>query len=138
MTGQQVMARLRERDANGDIIRLVKQVAAAHQVTLDELLGHDRTSAPSEARRALWEALAATGHWSFSRLARVFDRDHTTIAAGIDKHRAHVGCAKLVRSKGKAYRPPVEQSLPLQTATSSVFSPAAENELVSAVMRALP
>lgn len=110
MTGQQVMARLRERDGDGELLELIKRIAAAHDVTAMELI-ESRKGAPSDARFALWNALFERGHWNYSRLGDLFGRDHTTIRAGIDSHRARNGLAPLVVGQGKKYRPPTEQYL---------------------------
>jgi len=112
MTGQQVMARLRERDANGDLLSLVKRLAAAHHVTVDELLGPDRMSGPSHARQALWSHLHENGGWSYPRLGKVFGRNHCTILYGIRAHRERNGLTKLVHKIGRGYDPPTEQALP--------------------------
>ena len=112
MTGQQVMARLRERDGDGELLGLVKRLAAAHHVTTEELLGTDRSIGPSHARQALWNALHELGHWSYPRLGKVFGRDHCTILYGIRAHRERNGLAKLVYKMGKAYAPPGEADIP--------------------------
>jgi len=111
MTGQQVMARIRERD-DGEILSLIKRLARAHHVTVDELLGRDRTPAASHARQALWEALNATGHWSLVRLGKVFGRDHVTILHGITAHRVRNGLPPLVSKPGITRCQPIEQPLP--------------------------
>ena len=49
MTGQQVMARLRERDGDGELLSLVKRLAAAHHVTVDEPAANQRTTGRSDA-----------------------------------------------------------------------------------------
>lgn len=112
MTGQQVMARIRERDGDGELLALVKRIAAAHEVTADELLGMCRESGPSHARQALWAALHARGHWSYPRLGKVFGRDHSTILSGVNAHRARMGLGKLVHKLGTTFQPPTELELP--------------------------
>jgi len=81
-------------------------------VTVDELLGRERTPAASHARHALWEALNATGHWSLSRIGKVFGRDHVTILQGIAAHRVRNGLPALVAKPGKTRERPIEQLLP--------------------------
>lgn len=111
MTGQQVMARLRERDGDGELLGLVKRIAKAHQVTPDELLGPSREQGASHARQALWSALHERGHWSFSRLGKVFGRDHSTVMFGVAEHRKRNGDAPLVHKPGRTYEPPTEAEL---------------------------
>jgi chromosomal replication initiation ATPase DnaA len=112
MTGQQVMARLRERDGDGELLAIVKRIAAAHDVTVDELLGPSREAAPAHARQALWATLHERGHWSYPRLGKTFGRDHTTIIAGVNAHRDRMGLPRLVHKPGATYQPPGEAYLP--------------------------
>lgn len=112
MTSQQIMARLRERDGDGEILALVKRIAAAHDVTADELLGPSRESGPSHARQALWAALHERGHWSYPRIGKVFGRDHSTVIFGVNAHRQRCGLAPLVHKPGRTYEPPGEANIP--------------------------
>ncbi len=112
MTGQQVMARLRERDGDGELLGLVKRIAAAHHVTQEELLSHDRGAAACRARHAFWSRLSETGHWSFSRIGKVFGYDHVSVMNGIDAHRALIGLPPRVKKQGKTCESPTEQELP--------------------------
>jgi chromosomal replication initiation ATPase DnaA len=109
MTGQQVMARIRERD-DGEILGIIRRLAQTHHVTSLELL-ESREAGASDARFALWNALMESGCWSYKRLGEVFGRDHTTIRAGIAVHRKRIGAAAVPPHKGKRYVPPSEQSL---------------------------
>lgn len=111
MTSQQIMARLRERDGDGELLTLTKRIASAHNVTLDEMLGTCRESASSHARQALWAALHERGHWSYPRLAKLFGRDHSTIIFGVNAHRERVGDAPLQHRRGVGYEPPREAEL---------------------------
>jgi chromosomal replication initiation ATPase DnaA len=65
------------------LLGLTRTIAIAHDVTMIELVGRRRTQALSAARQELWAELYARGHWSYPRLGELFDRDHTTIMAGV-------------------------------------------------------
>jgi len=66
--------------------RIAGEVAARHRLTLDDLTG------PRVARplvRARWEAMAAIRaqtRFSLPQIGQFFNRDHTTVLAGIRKH----------------------------------------------------
>jgi chromosomal replication initiation ATPase DnaA len=61
---------------------LATRVADLHGVDVLAMLGHRRFRELSRARQVLWAVLATRG-WSLSRIARVFDRDHTTVLVGV-------------------------------------------------------
>lgn len=111
MTSQQIMARLRERDGDGELMGLMKRIASAHDVTLQELLD-SRKAGPTDARYALWNALMERGHWSYSRIADVFGRDPSSVNNGVGAHRERHGLPPLVIGRGRRYAPPLEQALP--------------------------
>jgi chromosomal replication initiation ATPase DnaA len=106
------MARLRERDGDGELLSLVKRIAAAHHVTVVELLGTSRDPGASHARQALWSRLYELGHWSYPRLGKVFGRVHRTIMFGVAAHRERMGFPKPVQKPGRGFLMPVEQELP--------------------------
>ena len=64
-------------------------VAAEHGVTLAEMLGRRHVTQYARARQKLW-AIAYEQIPSLMVLGDIFDRDHTTILAGIRAHRARV------------------------------------------------
>ncbi len=105
------MARLRERDGDGELLGLIKHIAAAHDVTAMELI-ESRKGAPASARHALWNALFERGHWNYTRLGELFGRDHTTVMNGINAHRERNGLPPLRVGQGRKYVPPTEQPLP--------------------------
>lgn len=111
MTAQQIMARIRERDGDGDLLGLVKRIAAAHDVTVAELL-ESRVRGASDARFALWNILMERGHWSYARIGSVFGRTHGAVIDGIAVYRKREGLPPLAIGKGRRYVQPVEQALP--------------------------
>jgi len=113
MTGQQVMARLRERDGDGDIMKLIHCIAKVHSVTLEEMLGDTHEHPASSARQQLWYELYMTGHWSYPRIAKVFGRkSHQTVMEGIRSHCRREGLAPPGVGQGRRYIPPGEATLP--------------------------
>lgn len=111
MTGQQVMARLRERDGDGELRRLIDRFAKAHYVTRMELLD-SRKAGASDARFAMWNRLMESGVWTYSRIGVVFGRDPTTVAKGVAVWRKRNGLPPLVVGQGRRYIPPGEATLP--------------------------
>lgn len=82
-----ILADLEQRD----LLDLAKAIAYTHDVTLAELLGHDRSRPFAMARHALWATLYARGHWSFPRLGALFGYDHSTVFYGVTTARARMG-----------------------------------------------
>jgi len=111
MTGQQVMARIRERD-DGEILSLIKRLAKAHHVTVDELLGGDRRRGPMDARAALWEAMEATGHWSSERLGELFGRPGSSVRWATKRRRKRLANQQVVGKAWQSCVQPIEQPLP--------------------------
>lgn len=99
MTGEQVLDLIRQRD-DGELMSLVRHIARAHNVTVNELLSSDRRIGPSEARQALWAAMTDTGHWSSSRIAEVFGANASTVRYAIIRHRNRMLREKVVGRSG--------------------------------------
>lgn len=59
--------------------QIIAEVAAAHDVTTAELLGPRRFKHLSEARREAMIRIREELGYSFPRIGRIFDRDHTSI-----------------------------------------------------------
>jgi hypothetical protein len=106
------MARIRERDGDGDLLALVKRIASAHDVTLDEMLGTSHVAGHVHARHALWAALYARGHWSYPRLGKLFGRDHSTVLAGVVAHCERQGIQPPRAKKGCDFIVPGEADIP--------------------------
>lgn len=64
------------------LLRLAVDVAIEHYVTLDELLGRNRTPSAVRARRAFWFELREMG-MSYPRIAKLCGVDHTTVLYGV-------------------------------------------------------
>lgn len=78
-----ILARLAARE----LTEMAERAAAAHQVTLYELVGRSHSRAAARARHAFWSELYDLGHWSYPRLAALFGKDHKTISYGVAIHR---------------------------------------------------
>ena len=71
------------------LLDLADVVCAARGVTRDEICGHTRTRAVAAARQELWWLIRnhPERRYSFSEIAHIVGRDHTTVAHGIAAHR---------------------------------------------------
>ncbi len=64
-------------------MRVAEDVARAYRVSVKELLGRGRTAHVARARKDLYVALYRQLGWSFARVGRFVDRDHTTVMFAI-------------------------------------------------------
>lgn len=71
-----------------DLLEPCRKHAAAHHVTVHEVLDDSRFRPAECARFAFWAELMGTGQWSYSALSRVFRRDRETIRYGVKRHLA--------------------------------------------------
>jgi chromosomal replication initiation ATPase DnaA len=69
-----------------DALDLANAVARKHCVTLDDLLGRSRRGCAARARHELWARLYDEAIPTFSALARVFCRDHSTVSHAVRRH----------------------------------------------------
>ena len=83
-----VAQHLRERG----LLDVARDIADAHHVTLDEILGRDRTPHHVRARVVFWAVLRARG-LSYPAIGRMVGRDHTSVIATMKAHarRAVIG-----------------------------------------------
>src|SRR3990172_6699449 len=69
-------------------IQLVEEaIGRAANVTLEQMRSHCRNKAYAEARMAVWYICHDHLDFGFMTLARVYQRDHTTILSGVRKMR---------------------------------------------------
>lgn len=66
-----------------DLLGLLDAVCQARGVTREELCGRGRTKNVAFARQELWWHLRRSPGMSFAEIGRLFDRNHTTVMAGI-------------------------------------------------------
>lgn len=64
--------------ADRGLLWLLDGVAHVHDVTVDELLAHNRSPRPTRARHDLWRRLRERG-WSYPEIGRLVGFDHTTV-----------------------------------------------------------
>jgi len=71
-----------------DLLDALDDVCRRRHVTRDDLCGRGRTRAAASARQEIWWLLRHHPelNFSFADIGRLFDRDHTTIMAGVDAH----------------------------------------------------
>lgn len=71
------------------------EVAAKHRITLDQLVGHDRSVCFVHPRQEVYfRAYIECPHLSYPEIGRrMGGRDHTTIYHGVKKHCGRIGMA---------------------------------------------
>jgi hypothetical protein len=71
-----------------DLLPVVREVCRMHGVTLEEVCGRLRSQSVNRARHELWWRVRnhPERHYSFSDLARIFDRHPSSIQEGIAVH----------------------------------------------------
>lgn len=91
-TSTRVVANLRVRG----LLELLNDVCTHRGITRHELCGRARTRAVSRARHELWCLIFEHPErsYSLSEIARLFDRDHSTVLDGIQTHRRRMADAR--------------------------------------------
>lgn len=69
------------------VAQVITEVAERHQIKAKAILGHRRNADVCAARQELMWRLFTESGYSLSSIARLLDRDHTTIRSGIAKVR---------------------------------------------------
>ena len=82
MTVNRIIEDLDTRDA----LELARRIAKEHGITLEELLGRGHRALVARARHELWGRLYEEAIPTFSALSRVFERDRSTIRAGVHRY----------------------------------------------------
>lgn len=72
--------------AERELIDEAQAVARRYDVTVEEMVGRRRLAGIAAARHAMWATLYDRGHWSYSRIAEMFGRNHATVIAGVRAH----------------------------------------------------
>jgi chromosomal replication initiation ATPase DnaA len=93
MTSKMILDALRERDLD----TIAVDVAARRGVPLAELCGRGRSQSVARARHEVWWRIRhhPERYLSLPEIARLFDRDHTTIKAGIEAHAKRLAVATI-------------------------------------------
>lgn len=67
----------------GEMLRdTIDLTALSYGVRKSDILGTSRSRELVQARREIWKHLREQG-WSYPRIGRAFNRDHTTILHGV-------------------------------------------------------
>ncbi len=85
-----VIGGLRERD----MLDLVREVCAAHHVTLGQVCGRARHMSIAQARHAVWTIVRIRFGLSYPEIGELFGVDHTTVMQGVRKARPRVDAAQ--------------------------------------------
>lgn len=67
--------------------RIAREVAEEFGLTLDDLVGPTVNKYLTAARREAWSRIYATKRFSTPQIGRFFNRDHSTIVHGLQRHR---------------------------------------------------
>jgi chromosomal replication initiation ATPase DnaA len=79
--------RLKARMEQGGVRGIIAEVALAHRVTVEDILGPGRSAPLVEARhKAIIEVAVRRPAFSLPQIGRCFNRDHTTILHVLRKH----------------------------------------------------
>lgn len=78
-------ARIARRDS-WTLIVLIRQVAASHAVTVEEIAGRSKRRDIATARFQLWSELASELGWSHRTIAHVFGVDRKAVDTAIDRY----------------------------------------------------
>ncbi len=68
------------------LLDIFLEVCAIWHVTPEEMCSRSRLKHVCSARQALWYRLRYTCDFSYKALAEFFERDYTSIIAGVKKH----------------------------------------------------
>lgn len=63
--------------------QIIERICYNHSIQIKDALSHRRHGNLVAARWEIWGELRSSLGWSYSRIARKFSRDHTTIISGI-------------------------------------------------------
>jgi chromosomal replication initiation ATPase DnaA len=66
---------------------IAASVAERHRLPIAALYGERRTAAYSLARDEAWAEIHATGKFSTPQIGRHFNRDHSSVVVGIQRHK---------------------------------------------------
>ena len=85
-----VIERLRERG----LAELVRDVCAAHHVTIGQVCSRSRTAAIVAGRHAVWATIQAHCGYSSTDVGQLFGVDHSTVLHGVKKARPRLDAAE--------------------------------------------
>lgn len=82
------VARLKAKIEEGGVSAIIAEVALAHHVTVEDILGEGRSRALVKIRhQAIVEVAIRRPAFSLTQIGKFFRRDHTTILAVLKKHK---------------------------------------------------
>lgn len=84
-----VIFELRERG----MLDVVREVCAAHHVTIGQVCGRARHASIATARHAVWTLVRRRFGLSYPEIGELFGVDHTTVMAGVKKAQPRVDAA---------------------------------------------
>ena len=83
VTDDVIPARIVDALRDRDLLDLLDAVCRRRNVTREEVCGRRRTRNIARARQELWWELRRDPGMSFGEIARLFDRNHTTVMTGV-------------------------------------------------------
>ena len=65
---------------------IIERVLSKHSVDMVEVMGRSRERIVADARHEIWYFMKKLGGLSYPQIGKMFNRDHTTIMNGVNKH----------------------------------------------------
>jgi len=75
------------RPLRDEVRQAIAYIAAAHDVSVDDIMSQSRRRTVNRARHEAF-ALLRSANYSYNKIGAVFRRDHSTVLAGIRSHNA--------------------------------------------------
>ena len=76
---------------------MARAIADKHNISIDQMLGPCRTPAFAYARQQFMYEMIASGRCSYSFVARILNRDHSTIIHGVEAHAKRNGVPSICK-----------------------------------------
>lgn len=85
------------------LLQPINTILSREGVLIEEVLGDSRHKPIARARHQIWLWIRQEKGWSYPAIASLFNRDHTTIMAGVAKAGQELGLVEFA-GKGKKGR----------------------------------
>jgi chromosomal replication initiator protein len=84
------------------LLTIEEAISRASGVSIEDIRRHNRDPRYAEARMVVWYIAFECLKYSYSYIARMYNRDHTTIIHGVDKMRKSKDIEEVVERVRKA------------------------------------
>lgn len=82
----------------------LERIAREEGVTIGAILGLSRYPRVVKARHRAMAVIRWSTEWSYPEIGRLFNRDHTTVMAGVEKYEAKINGERVSQSAPRAPR----------------------------------